>query len=52
MIEIIEAVTRRQMKEFARFPIRLYDGNPYYVPAFISDDMDMKNPKKNLFHDI
>ena len=48
MIEIIEAVTRRQMKEFARFPIRLYDGNPYYVPAFISDDMDMKNPKKNF----
>ena len=47
MIQIIEARTKKQMKEFAKFPIRLYENNPYYVPAFISDDVNMKNPKKN-----
>ena len=46
MIQVIEATTKRQMKEFALFPIRLYEGNPYYVPTFISDDINMKNPKK------
>ena len=48
MVQIVEAITKKQMKEFAKFPIRLYENNPYYVPAFISDDVNMKNPKKNF----
>lgn len=48
MIEIVEAVSKRQMKEFAKFPIKLYKDNPYYVPSFISDDVNLTNPKKNF----
>ena len=48
MVQIVEAVSKRQMKEFAKFPIRLYEGNEYYVPSFISDDVNLMNPKKNF----
>lgn len=48
MIRVFEAKTKRQMRQFARFPIELYKGNPYYVPSFLSDDVNMKNPKRNF----
>ena len=47
MVRVFEAKTKRQMKTFARFPLKLYKQNPYYVPTFISDDVNMKNVKKN-----
>lgn len=49
MVKIVEALTKRQMKLFATFPINLYKDNKYYVPSFISDDMNLKNGKKNLY---
>ena len=48
MVNVFEAKTRKQMKKFARFPILLYKGNPYYVPSFIVDDVNMKNKNKNF----
>ena len=38
MIEIVEALTRRQQREFIDFPNRLYKGNPCYVPALYMDE--------------
>ena len=48
MVDIIEAKTRKQMREFAKFPCDLYEGNNYYVPSLRGDDVNMANPKKNL----
>ncbi|MBQ3221889.1 MAG: GNAT family N-acetyltransferase [Clostridia bacterium] len=47
MITVTEVRTKKQWKDFAVFPIRLYKDCPYYVPAFIADDKNISNPKKN-----
>ena len=46
MITVIEAKTARQMRAFAKFPLRLYRGCPYYVPAIYSSEVHMRDPKK------
>lgn len=38
MIEVKEAVTRRQQKDFLEFPNILYKGCPYYVPPLYLDE--------------
>ena len=48
MVNVFEAKTKKQMRIFAQFPLKLYQGNPYYVPSFIRDDVNMKNPQKNF----
>ena len=48
MIKIVEAVTKRQMKIFATYPIKLYKKCPYYVPSLVDDEVNIVNPKKNL----
>ncbi len=48
MIEIVEVKTKKQIKEFARFPLKLYKDCPYYVPSIFSDEINIFNPKKNF----
>ncbi len=38
MIEIVEAVSRKQQKDFLAFPDRLYKGNSCYVPPLYLDE--------------
>lgn len=38
MLEIKEVRTRKDVKEFINFPLRLYKGNPYFVPPLYSDE--------------
>lgn len=38
-IHIVEVESRRQLKEFIQFPMRLYADCPKYVPPLISDEM-------------
>ena len=38
MIDVIEVKTRKQQKEFLDFPLKLYDGNPYFVPPLYGDE--------------
>lgn len=48
MLQIIEIPpTKKKLREFAQFQIDLYDGNPYYVPNLISDDLKTLSPKVN-----
>lgn len=47
MIEIKEVKTKRELRKFAKYPVELYKGNPYYVPSLRSDEMNTFNPKKN-----
>lgn len=48
MIEIKEVKTKKDMKLFATYPIKLYKDCPYYVPSLRGDEMDTFNPKKNF----
>lgn len=47
MIKIVEAVTAKQMKAFATYPLKVYKNSEFYVPCFTSDEKNVKNPKKN-----
>lgn len=47
MIEIVEVKKKKQMKQFVKFPIKLYKGSKCYVPSFNGDEMEFTNPKKN-----
>ncbi len=44
MVEIIEVKTKRDIKEFIEFPLKLYKDCPYFVPMLYSDE-------KNLFRE-
>lgn len=47
MVRIQPVRTRRDLKEFARFPNRLYHDVPQHVPNLISDEINLFNPAKN-----
>ena len=46
-VTIKEVESRKELKEFVRFPNKLYKNNKFYVPQLESMDMDMLDPKKN-----
>ncbi|SHF23004.1 GNAT family N-acetyltransferase [Chryseobacterium takakiae] len=46
-ISVIEVKTTDQLKQFVRFPMDLYKNNPYYVPSFINDEINIWNPAEN-----
>lgn len=48
MITIKEVKTKKDIKEFATYPVKLYDKCPYYVPNLLSDEFALFNPKKNF----
>ena len=48
MIEIIEATSKKQMKLFATFPVKLYKNCKYYVPSIVEDEMVIQDASKNL----
>ena len=41
MIEIREVKTKQEQKEFIEFPLKLYKGNPYFVPPLYSDEKSL-----------
>lgn len=46
-IAIREVSTRKDLKEFVRFPHTLYANNQYWVPGLLSDDEALFDPEKN-----
>lgn len=48
MITVKECKTRKEMKQFVKFPLELYKDCPYYVPSLSQDEINITNPKKNL----
>jgi GNAT superfamily N-acetyltransferase len=44
--------TKENLKMFTKFQIDLYDGNPYYVPPLISDDVATLSPEVNPAFDF
>lgn len=49
MVEIIEVTTKKQRREFVKYPLRLYKGNRYFVPALFGDEMKIFT-KKNVYY--
>ena len=47
MIDIVECKNKKQMKQFAVFPIKLYKKCPYYVPNLVHDEKHLLDPDKN-----
>lgn len=47
MIEIKEVKTKKDIKEFVKFPHKLYKGNPYFVPFLDLDEKNKFDEKKN-----
>src|SRR3982750_1594941 len=46
-VSILEVKTPNELKQFVRFPMDLYKNNPYYVPSFIKDEINVWDPKEN-----
>ena len=45
MIEIVEVKTKKQRKQFVELPLKMYKGNPYFVPPLYGDEMKMFTDK-------
>lgn len=46
-VEIKEVKTRKQLKDFVRFPFDLYKNNPYWVPPLIKNELELLDADKN-----
>lgn len=47
MFIIEEILTKKQMKEFVDFKLKLYKNCKQFVPRFYNDEVNLNNPKKN-----
>ena len=44
MISVVEVTSKKLQKEFIEFPLKLYRGNPYFVPPLYGDEKKMFKP--------
>ena len=47
-LKVIPVTTKKERKEFVNYPLRLYKGNPYFVPPFYADEMNLFT-EKNIY---
>ena len=54
MVVVKEVSTKKDIKVFASYPLKLYQDCPYYVPSLSADEINTLNPNKNfsLVHTI
>ena len=48
MIFIVEANSKKLLKEFVKFPFALYKNHPYWVPPLINDELETFDKTKKL----
>lgn len=46
-VEIREVKSRRDLRKFVKFPLKLYRNHPYWVPSLIKDELNTLSPKSN-----
>jgi len=46
-LSLKEVKSNRDLHRFIKFPLKLYKGNPYYVPSMISDEMNTLHWDRN-----
>ncbi|MGQ2984134.1 GTP cyclohydrolase [Flavobacterium sp.] len=47
MITIKEATTKKDLRDFVKFPFTLYKDNPYWIPPLINDELESFDKDKN-----
>ena len=47
MITIVEATTKKLLKDFIKFPFSLYKNHPYWVPPLLQDEYDTFDKNTN-----
>ena len=47
MITIKEVKTQKELKEFVKFPFKLYKNSEYWVPPIVSQEIKTFNKKEN-----
>lgn len=52
MIEIREATTDQDLKDFVKFPFNIYAKSPYWVPPIIKDELKSFNPSNDIFKSV
>lgn len=52
MIEVREIKSEKELKDFVKFPFKLYKGNKYWVPPMINDEIKSFNPNQNIFKTV
>jgi len=50
-IEIRTVESKKDLKTFVKVPFPIFEGNEYWVPQLIVEEMDVFNPKKNPAYD-
>lgn len=44
-IKIVEVKTKKQIKQFIKLPLKMYKGNPYYIPPLYMDEKSIFTDK-------
>ncbi|EPH12342.1 GNAT family N-acetyltransferase [Myroides odoratimimus] len=52
MIEIREAKTNQEIKEFVKFPFKLYKDNKYWVPSMIKEEIKSFDRNNDIFKTV
>ena len=52
MIEIKEAKSAKEMKQFVDLPFDVYKNSPYWVPPIKKDDLASFDPKNDIFKTV
>lgn len=52
MVEIREAKTNQQMKEFVKFPFKIYKNNAYWVPPIIKEEIKSFDKNNDIFKSV
>ncbi len=47
MITLKEMGTKKEMKQFVKFPFSIYKNNPYWVPPIIKEELEVLNKENN-----
>ena len=47
MYSVKKVESKSDLKKFIKFPFSIFDGNDYWVPPLVMDEMTVFNPKKN-----
>lgn len=47
MITIVEALSKKQLVDYIKFPFSLYKDNKYWVPPIIADELETFDKTKN-----
>lgn len=52
MIEVKEVKSEKELKDFVKFPFKLYKNNKHWVPSLINDELKSFDPKQDIFKTV